>query len=72
MTAPPSDLDARALKARLEDRDTVIAVLRDRCQKLEAAIKQFFVDMNDPDVPVTVCLPKLEAALEVLPPERPK
>jgi hypothetical protein len=30
------DLDARALRARLEDRERVIAAFRERCQKLEA------------------------------------
>lgn len=32
----PHELDARALKARLEDRERLIAAFRERCQKLEA------------------------------------
>lgn len=44
MTLPPSranphPLDARALKARLEDRDVVIGVLRERCQRLESVLE---------------------------------
>lgn len=37
------DLDARALRARLEDRERVIAAFRERCQKLEEALR-FYAD----------------------------
>lgn len=34
----PNELDARALKKRLEDRDVIIGVLRERCQLLETLV----------------------------------
>lgn len=67
----PHDLDARALKKRLEDRDVIIGVLRDRCKKLEGAIDYFLtthVVVNQDDVDAVRALAK---ALEVLPPVKP-
>lgn len=61
-------LDARALEARLADRDVIIGVLRDRCAKLEASIRKY---LEAPQRCDALALFELAKALEVLPPVKP-